>query len=135
MALSFAKSAKPTIFRMRILSVTEIFLCEAYRFQKTSQTADAQKNNAQKVIFVTENFSGAVEQQIILSIYVTERPKTLQRARQKAYVIFPKFLGVFLKQLFSLRGMRADEGGKPFLKIAYVIFVILESHDFSVIYL
>ena len=39
-----AKSANSTVFRIPILLVTEIFLCEAYRFQKTSQTSDAQKN-------------------------------------------------------------------------------------------
>ena len=58
LAFFSAKSANPTIFRMRILLafslrslpalpfllVTEIFLCEAYRFQKTLQTSDAQKN-------------------------------------------------------------------------------------------
>ena len=32
------------IINIPILLVTEIFLCEAYRFQKTSQTSDAQKN-------------------------------------------------------------------------------------------
>ena len=35
---------QPYRFRIPILLVTEIFLCEAYRFQKTSQTSDAQKN-------------------------------------------------------------------------------------------
>ena len=39
-----SKSADSTVFRVPILLVTEIFLCEAYRFQKTSQTSDAQKN-------------------------------------------------------------------------------------------
>ena len=39
-----AKSANSTVFRIPILLVNENFLCEAYRFQKTSQTSDAQKN-------------------------------------------------------------------------------------------
>ena len=39
-----AKSVNSIVFRIRILLVTEIFLCEVYRFQKTSQTSDAQKN-------------------------------------------------------------------------------------------
>ena len=42
LAFFSAKSANSTVFS--ILLVTEIFLCEAYRFQKTSQTSDAQKN-------------------------------------------------------------------------------------------
>ena len=63
LAFFSAKSARPTVFRMCILLaffsakfansiifripipfVTEFFLCEAYRFRKTSQTSDAQKN-------------------------------------------------------------------------------------------
>ena len=44
LAFFFAKSANPTVFRIPIILVTEIFLCEAYRFQKTLQTSDAQKN-------------------------------------------------------------------------------------------
>ena len=39
-----AKSANFTVFRIPILLVIEIFLCEAYRFQKTSQTSDDQEN-------------------------------------------------------------------------------------------
>ena len=39
-----AKPANSTVFRIPILMVTEISFCEAYRFQKTSQTSDAQKN-------------------------------------------------------------------------------------------
>ena len=39
-----AKSANSTVFRILILLVTDIFLCEVYRFQKTSQTSDAQKD-------------------------------------------------------------------------------------------
>ena len=39
-----AKSASSTIFRIPILLVTEIFLCEAHRFQKTLQILDARKN-------------------------------------------------------------------------------------------
>ena len=44
LAFFSAKSANSTVFRIPILLVTEIFLCEAYHFQKTSQTSDAQKN-------------------------------------------------------------------------------------------
>ena len=44
LAFFSAKSANSTVFRIPIVLVTEIFLCEAYRFQKTSQTSDAQKN-------------------------------------------------------------------------------------------
>ena len=39
-----AKPANSTFVRIPILLVTEIFLCEAYQFQKTSQTSGAQKN-------------------------------------------------------------------------------------------
>ena len=39
-----AKSANSTVFRIPILLLPEIFLCEACRFQKTSQTSDAQRN-------------------------------------------------------------------------------------------
>ena len=44
LAFFSAKSANSTAFRIPILLVIEIFLCEAYRFQKTSQTSNAQKN-------------------------------------------------------------------------------------------
>ena len=38
LAFFSAKSASSTVFRIPILLVTEIFLCEAYHSQKTSQT-------------------------------------------------------------------------------------------------
>ena len=43
---NFSLQSLPTLpfLRIPILFVTEIFLCEDYRFQKTSQTSDAQKN-------------------------------------------------------------------------------------------
>ena len=44
LAFFSANSANSTDFRISILFVTEIFLCEAYCFRKTSQTSDAQKN-------------------------------------------------------------------------------------------
>ena len=44
LAFFSAKSANSTVFRIPILLVTEIFLCQAYRFHNTSQTSDAQKN-------------------------------------------------------------------------------------------
>ena len=44
LAVFSTKSANPTVFRMPILLVTEIVLREAYRFQKTLQTSDTQKN-------------------------------------------------------------------------------------------
>ena len=50
LAFFSAKSANPTVFRITSLLVTEIFLCEAYRFQKTSQTSDAQMNTPQIVL-------------------------------------------------------------------------------------
>ena len=50
LAFFSAKSANSTVFRIPILLVTEMFLCEAYRFRKTSQTSDAQKNTP--IIFI-----------------------------------------------------------------------------------
>ena len=52
LAFFSAKSANSAVFRIPILLVTEIFLCEAYRFQKTSQTSDAQKNTPFVVVFL-----------------------------------------------------------------------------------
>lgn len=40
-----------TVFRMRILLVTDIFFCEVYRFQKISETSDAQKNTPLACLF------------------------------------------------------------------------------------
>ena len=42
LAFFSAKSANSTVFRIPILLVNEIFLCEAYRFQKTLQTSAAE---------------------------------------------------------------------------------------------
>ena len=49
-------SANSTVFRIPILLVPEIFLCEAYRFQKTSQTSDAQKNTPSMLGFTMTNY-------------------------------------------------------------------------------
>ena len=57
LAFFSAKSANSTVFRIPIPLVTEIFLCEVYRFQKTSQTSDAQKNTPLVCsVFVVETF-------------------------------------------------------------------------------
>ena len=46
LAFFSAKSTNSTVFRIPILLVTEIFLCEEYRFWNTSQTSDAPKEYA-----------------------------------------------------------------------------------------
>ena len=55
LAFFSAKSANLTVFRIPILLVTEIFLCEAYSFRQTSQTSDAQKNTP--LDYVSKGFS------------------------------------------------------------------------------
>ena len=51
LAFFSAKSANSTVFRIPILLVTEIFLFEAYRFQKTLKTSDAENNTPLMNIF------------------------------------------------------------------------------------
>ena len=53
-----AKSANSnsTVFRIRILLVTDIFLWEIYRFQKTLQTPDAQKNKVKRTKSANDSF-------------------------------------------------------------------------------
>ena len=56
-----AVSFNSTVFRIPFLLVTEIFLCEAYRFQKTSQTSDAQKNTPLCKMHTTQQNSQITE--------------------------------------------------------------------------